>query len=509
MVASSVSHPSTYNGTGRPAQISSYDPISGQHLGDVPNNSPEAVRAAVMRARAAQPLWQALGVRQRAMMLRVFTDMLWQRMAVVADWIRQETGKNLSGAYLEIANLDALMVYLQGNAEHILATQTRPAMLPLMQTGNLHHEPYGVVGALTPWNYPLFNAFCDILPALVAGNTVVMKPSEFTSLVALKVAEVMYAAGVPRDVFIVMTGDGATGAALVDYVDYVALTGSTTTGRKVALRCAERLIPCCLELGGKDPLIVLEDANIKMAAISTLRGALDNAGQMCISTKRVYVVQAVYQRYIEHLLRFAHQLQIGTAADLDIHMGSLTTERELLRTEAHVADAVARGARLVWGGKRRPDLGPLFYEPAILTEVNHTMQVMNDETFGPVIPIVCVADAAEAIRLANDSEFGLSASIYTGDVARGKQLANQLECGDVNINETQNVAGAHALPWGGRKLSGLGRRGGPEGLLRFVQTKAVLVDQQIAKPYKFVIVDTLLLRAAAVLRVLRHYLPFL
>jgi succinate-semialdehyde dehydrogenase / glutarate-semialdehyde dehydrogenase len=495
--------------TARPNMIDVRNPISGALVGSVPNSTADDLRAAVARARAAQPAWAALSVQTRATMLRVWTAAMWARRDALIELIRAETGKNHTGAWIEIANMELLGVYYHRNSAPVLRPQTRRAPVPLVQWTRVYYQPYGVVGALTPWNYPLYNAFCDILPALIAGNTVVMKPSELTPLTALKAAEMLYDAGVPRDVLIVVTGDGATGAALVDEVDYVTLTGSSATGRKVAKRCGERLIPYTLELGGKDPLIVLDDANVELAASGTLSGALENAGQMCISTKRVYVTAGIYDLYLERVQHYAAQLRIGHQDDWETHIGSLTAEREVARVEDHVADAISKGATLIYGGKRRPDLGPLFYEPAILTNVTHEMRIMREETFGPVIPIVKVRDADEAIRMANDSEYGLSSSIYTGDLANGERLALKIASGDVNINRSQMVAAAHDLPWGGYKQSGIGRRGGPEGLLRFVQTHSVLVDSTIGSLPGLTLVNFSVKAMVYVMRVLRDWLPWI
>lgn len=487
-------------------EIDVLNPVTGQSIGTIPVTTVDQVRQAAERARAAQPAWEALGVKTRASLLRRWADLLWddQQNAIVI--IRRETGKTQLGAWEEVAVIETTVSYYQKNAPRMLRPQRRRTAVLGRQTARVYYKPHGVAGFITPWNYPLNNAFIDLIPALIAGNTVLQKPSEITPFTSIYAIELMHKAGIPKDVIQVLPGGGATGAALVDVVDYISFTGSTATGKKIAVRAAERLIPCSLELGGKDPMIVLNDADVDLAAAETIVGAVgENSGQVCISTERVYVEDGIYDRYIERLKYYANQLQIG----MDGEIGSLTNARELQRSEAQVEDALAKGAQLIYGGKRRPELGPLFYEPAILTNVNHSMDVMREETFGPVIPVMRVKDAAEAIRLANDSEYGLSASILTKDLKRGEQLATQIQSGDVHINTTHWIFGTPDLPMGGVKNSGLGRRGGPEGLLRFVKTQSILVDNLLFQKPALVRIDGLLLKAALIMRNIRRAFPFL
>jgi succinate-semialdehyde dehydrogenase/glutarate-semialdehyde dehydrogenase len=499
----------TRNGTVGQDEIAVKNPITGAKIGDIPVMSADEVRAAVARARAAQPAWNARGAKERADLLRKWADLLWDDQKTALEKIRAETGKNEIGAWLEVVVIDTVVSYYSHHAPKLLKPQTRRSLFPGKHTARVYYKPHGVAGFITPWNYPLNNAFVDLIPALIAGNTVVLKPSEVTPYTALYALELMYRAGIPRDVIQAVTGDGRTGAALVDEVDYISFTGSTATGRKIAMRAAERLIPCSLELGGKDPLIILKDVDLDLAASGTLIGALENAGQVCISTERVYVEDAIYDSFIERIKHYADQLNIGSGDGYDVHVGSLTNERELLRSEAQVQDAVAKGARIVYGGKRRPDLGPLFFEPTILANVNHDMAVMREETFGPLIPIMRVSDAEEAIRLANDSEYGLSAAVFTKDLKRGEQLATRIESGDVCVNTTQWTFGTPSLPMGGVKNSGMGRRNGPEGLLRFVKPQSVLIDNHLmTRPY-LTLGDPRAIKIFLLLRSLRRQLPFL
>jgi acyl-CoA reductase-like NAD-dependent aldehyde dehydrogenase len=373
----------------------------------------------------------------------------------------------------------------------------------------VYYKPHGVVGFITPWNYPLLNAFNDLIPALIAGNTVVLKPSEVTPFTAEYGLNLMYQVGIPRDVIQMVTGDGRTGEALIDSVDFISFTGSTATGRKVAVRAAERLIPYSLELGGKDPLIVLKDADLDLAASGALTGAMENAGQTCISIERVYVEAPVYDQFVSRILEYAQRMKLGAEDDFDTHVGSLTNERELRRTEEHVRDALEKGARVLFGGKPRPDLGRLFFEPTVLVDVDHSMKVMQEETFGPLLPIMRVRDADEAVRMANDNEYGLSACIYTRDLKRGEQLATRIDSGDVVLNRPQMTFGTLAVPMGGVKNSGVGRRNGPEGLLRFVKPQSIVVDRALLAKPALIQADPMTRLGVDVMRVARRWLPFL
>lgn len=491
------------------AAIEVRNPVTGEVIGSVPQNGPDDVRAAVERGRAALSGWEARGARSRARLIRLWADELWRSSETIVRTNRRETGKNDTGALLEMLVLDYVLEYYANRAPRLLRPRRRKVLFPLVQYAWVHYRPYGVVGFITPWNYPYLNAFLDVVPALAAGNAVVIKPSEITPFTALLAAEIAYRVGIPRDVLQIVTGDGRTGAALVDEVDFVAVTGSTATGRKVAVRAAERLIPCSLELGGKDPLIVLEDADVEIVASAVVQGSLENAGQVCVGTERVYVLDAIYNRFIDRLCHHTQRMKVGADDGLDVHMGSLTNEREVERCEQQVANALAKGARLLCGGHRLPHLGPRFYAPTILVDVDHTMDVMRDETFGPLIPVMRVSSAAEAIRLANDSHYGLSSAIYTRDLRRGEQLARLIEAGDASINRTQFVIATPSLPSGGVKQSGIGRRNGPEGLLRFVRTQSILVDRMWVSRPGLTLLDPTLYRLAKLQRMLRRWIPWL
>jgi len=490
------------------ATISVQNPVTGEMVGTVPNLTPEQVREVVERARAAQPAWEARGNRGRARLVRLWGEELWRERQPMMRTIRSESGKNEVGALLEMTVLDVVIDYYAHYAPKLLRPEKRRPLFPLLQYATIFYKPYGVTGFLTPWNYPYLNGLMDVVPALVAGKTVVIKASEITPFTVLQAVQIAHRVGIPQDVIQVVPGDGQTGSALVDTVDCIHLTGSTGTGRKVAQRAAERLIPYSLELGGKDPLIVLEDADIELAAVSTLRSALENSGQVCVSTERVYVVEAVYDQFVRYLCEYAPKLVIGPGDGLDIHIGSMTNEREIIRCEQQIKDAERKGAHIIFGGKRRPDLGPLFFEPTILIDVDHTMEIMREETFGPLVPVMRVKNSEEAIRLANDSRFGLSGAVFTHDLKMGERVARRINSGDISVNRTQIGVATPSIPSGGQKESGVGRRGGREGLMRFVAPQTVVVDRMWMNKPILTLLDPMQWRLFRLSRVLRRFLPF-
>lgn len=500
---------SSKNGTHTREMIDVKNPVNLQIIGQIPVTSRQEVEDAVERARFAQKAWGALSIAERAKLLQNWGDLLWERQETAIRTIRRETGKPDSGGFLELMVVDTVITYYAQNAARILAPKLRKSQFPLVQTAKVFYKPHGVVGIISPWNYPFLLPFMDLIPALIAGNTILLKPSEVTPFSAEIGVELMYEAGIPRDVIQVIHGDGRTGSAVVDLVDYVAFTGSTEVGRIVAKRCAERLIPYSMELGGKDASIVLNDADVDLTATGLLRGAFENAGQVCISVERAYVETGIYEKLVERVQHYAAQMTLGAGDGMDIHMGSMTNTVELERTEAHIQDALKKGAKLVYGGKRRPDLGPLFFEPTVLVDVDHSMDIMKEETFGPVLPIMKVSNVDEAVRLANDSRYGLSASIFTRDLKRGEQIALRLDTGDVSINRTQMAVGTPSLPTGGQRESGVGRRNGPEGIVKYCATQSVLIDNQFGQKPELLLLDPLTLTLVKVLRQVRRFLPFI
>ncbi|MBC8100697.1 MAG: aldehyde dehydrogenase family protein [Armatimonadetes bacterium] len=489
--------------------IAVHNPVTGALLGELSSATAAEVQAAVARARSAQRIWQAVSLKNRLRLIEQLGDALWAQQRAAMDVIRAETGRNDTGALSEIIATVNLTYWLKHHAPRILQAERRRALFPMVNRAKVYHKPYGVVGAITPWNYPLLLVYIDVLPALAAGNTVVIKPSEIAPYSAQYVLDLMNEIGFPLDTVQIVNGDSKTGAALIACVDFVSFTGSTAVGAKIATQAAARMIPYCLELGGKGAMIVLKDADLDWAAHQALLAATESTGQMCISVERVYVEAPIYDAFIEKVRGLAHSWKISAENGLDVHIGSMTTARGLERVEQQVADAVAKGAKLVYGGKRRPDIGPLFYEPAVLAACDHTMAVMTEETFGPVLPIMCVQNEAEAVRLANNSLYGLSSSIYTRDLKRAEHLAMQLETGDVGINRTVGVAASPELPWGGRKHSGVGRRGGREGLLRFTVPQSVYIETTLGSKPSLQLLDPLTLRASTLLMRLRKHMPFI
>jgi succinate-semialdehyde dehydrogenase/glutarate-semialdehyde dehydrogenase len=337
-------------------------------------------------------------------------------------------------------------------------------------------EPYGVVGIISPWNYPFSIPATEALAALVAGNAVVLKPSEFTSLVALELESLLHAAGVPENIFQVVVGDGATGAALLHSrggpgIDKLVFTGSVATGKRIAVAAAERLLPVVLELGGKDPMLVLDDADVDVASSAAVWGAFLNAGQTCLSVERCYVHRSLYDAFLKACIEKTKKLNVGPGLDRETDVGPMIHERQLQIVESHVDDSVARGARVLAGGSRLPELGKNVYQPTVLADVTHEMRIMREETFGPVLPVMAFDSDEEAVRLANDTEFGLAASVWSRDRARGERLARRIQAGTVMVNDVVSCFGISEAPHGGVKSSGVGRSNGRFGLEEMVRPK--------------------------------------
>jgi len=461
--------------------IASMNPATGETLRELACATEPQVREAVARARAAQPAWFALGVHKRAEVLREFQYLLHEKRYEIATALTREAGK----PYVEALTIEVLVVldsarfYIE-NAYSLLRDERLSHGNLAMKTksGRIVREPYGVIGIISPWNYPLSTPATESLAALVAGNAVVVKPSEFTSLIALELAGLFYSAGVPKDVFQVVVGDGSTGAAFANAeIDKLIFTGSVGTGKRIAQAAGERLLPVVLELGGKDPMVVLDDADIDVASSGAVWGAFMNAGQTCLSVERCYVHQNIFERFVAACVSKTTQLRVGNGMDPQSDMGPMIHERQLRIVEQQVEDARAHGARVLTGGKRLSDLGPTFYAPTVLTDVTHEMRVMREETFGPVLPIMPFSTDEEAVKLANDSEFGLAASIWTRDRGRGEALARRLHAGTVQVNDAVSCFGISEAPHGGVKSSGIGRTHGRFGLDEMVRIKYVAIDR--------------------------------
>ncbi|HLK10984.1 MAG TPA: succinic semialdehyde dehydrogenase [Candidatus Binatia bacterium] len=454
------------------------NPATGERIAQYPAADREAVEAAVARARRAQPGWAALSFAERARMLRRLRDLLVDRKDRIAEVVSGETGKPrhdvLTNELLIVC--DGIGFWGRRAARWLADEPARPHLM-LNKRAYVSYRPHGVVGIIGPWNFPFSLTIGEAIPALMAGNGVVIKPSEVTPQSALFGCELAVEAGLPPGILQAVVGYGDAGTHLVDLADMICFTGSVETGRKVAARCGQLLKPVTLELGGKDPMLVLRDADLERAANACVYGALANAGQVCISVERVYVEAPVYDAFVAKVVEKVRQVRQGVPDGSPMEVGAMTFPPQIEKVERHVRDAVARGARVLAGGRRRSDLPGLFYEPTVLVDVTHEMEVMRDETFGPVIPIMRVADAEEAVRLANDSRYGLDASVWTRDRARGARVARRIESGAVCVNDVMVNFAVPEIPMGGVKESGIGHRHGPEGIRKFCAQQAVVIDR--------------------------------
>jgi succinate-semialdehyde dehydrogenase/glutarate-semialdehyde dehydrogenase len=462
-------------------RIASVNPATGEVLGELDSAGPAEVRAAITQARAAQPEWNARGMQERIRILRRFQRILLARKNDIARRITQETGKPSIEALLTevLVVLDAAR-FLIDNAYAILKEENLPHGNLAMKSkaGRVLHEPFGVIGIISPWNYPFSIPATETLAALVAGNAVVLKPSELTPVIAIELQTLLREAGVPEKVFQVLPGNAATGADLVaGEIDKLVFTGSVATGRRIAEVAATKLLPVLLELGGKDAMLVLEDADIDVASSGAVWGAFMNAGQTCLSIERCYVHQSLYSAFADACCEKAKKLRVGNGMDPATEIGPLINERQLRVVEAQVEDARQRGARVLAGGVRLPEIGPTYFAPTVLTNVDHTMRLIQEETFGPLLPIMKFDDDAEGVRLANDSSFGLAASVWTKDRAHGQRVARQIKAGTVMINDAVSCFGISEAPHGGVKTSGIGRAHGCWGLLEMVRVKYIADDR--------------------------------
>ena len=472
-------------GDGAAGAIAVANPATGETIATVPDLDAAGVADLARAARAAQSGWADAGFRGRAEVLLAARRRLLEEGERVVETICAETGRPADETqFAELSYALAALEFWAKMAPAYLADEEVRSASPFVRGRRLvvRYAPLGLVGVIGPWNYPLNNSFGDCIPALAAGNSVVLKPSEVTPLTSLLMAEMLAEVGLPDGVFSVATGRGATGAALVDEADMVMFTGSVATGKEVMARAARTLTPVSLELGGNDPMIVLADADLERAANAAVAYGMSNSGQVCISVERIYVEEAVHDEFVDRLRARVEALRQGPPGPPgSVDVGAIIFGPQLELIDAHVRDAVSKGARVVVGGSPRSGPGR-FYEPTVLVGADHTMRCMTEETFGPTLPVMRVADAEEAVRLANDGPYGLQASVWTRDVERGEALARRVEAGVCCVNDAQLNYAALELPMGGWKASGLGSRHGADGIRKYCKRQSILITPAHASP---------------------------
>jgi succinate-semialdehyde dehydrogenase/glutarate-semialdehyde dehydrogenase len=461
--------------------LESVNPATGEVVTRIEPTPVTALPAVVARARAVQREWAGQPLSSRCGLLQRLSEVMFERRGEIADLVTRESGKpRVEALFADVlVSLDAAR-YFAEHAEALLRSEIVPHHNLAMKAkrGRLHYEPYGVIGMISPWNYPLAIPMGQAITAVVAGNAVVMKPSELTPCCGALVGELFAQAGFPADLVQIIQGRGEVGKAFVEAApDKIIFTGSVATGRRVAEACAGKLIPCVLELGGKDAMIVLDDADIEVASSAAVWGSFTNCGQACLSVERIYVVQEIAEKFTERCVAKTKLLKVGPGTEPDTEVGPMIRAAQVDRMEEILSDAVSRGARILAGGHRLPELGPCFFEPTVVTDVTHSMRLMQEETFGPMLALRTVANEEEAVRMANDSPFGLSASIWTSDNVRGRKLAAQVRAGAVMINDVASYYGIAEAPHGGCGASGWGKTHSRFGLLELVQAKYVDEDR--------------------------------
>jgi succinate-semialdehyde dehydrogenase / glutarate-semialdehyde dehydrogenase len=459
-------------GTGTAATLA---PYTGEVLVDLPQCTDADVTAAFARARVAQRAWAGRPVRERAKIILKFHDLLLARQDEIMDLIQAENGKARRDAFLEVADVANTARYYARTVGGLLKDSRRTGLLPGLTATRELRQPKGVVVVISPWNYPLSLGAGDSIPALLAGNAVVQKPDNQTALTALWVLDIAREAGLPADLWQMVLGRGSEiGQALTDNADYLMFTGSTATGKRMARAAGERLIGCSMELGGKNPMLVLDDADLDRTVPGAVRACFSSSGQLCVSIERMYVQDGIYDQFVPRFVEAVKAMSIGAAFDYSADMGSLTSAEQVAAITAHVADAKANGATVLAGGTARPDLGPFFYEPTVLTDVPPGAKCFGDETFGPLVSLYRFSDLDDAIARANDTTYGLNASVWTKSVRTGRDVGARLHAGTVNVNEGYAAAwGSVDAPMGGVGESGVGRRHGSEGLLKYTEAKTV------------------------------------
>jgi acyl-CoA reductase-like NAD-dependent aldehyde dehydrogenase len=467
------------------------NPATGELITTIPVMGAAELAAMAARAREAQSGWEALGYDGRGRIMRRAQKWMLDNSDRVLDAVVAETGKTHEDAQIsDFGYTVSALGFWAKEAEKYLADERVPSWNNPVAAGKklvIRYAPVGLVGVIGPWNYPIANSFGDCIPAMMAGNTVILKPSEVTPLSSLLMADMLRECGLPENVFQVATGDGKTGAALIANVDCVMFTGSSRTGKAVMKAAAEALVPCYLELGGKDPMIVCADANLERAANAAAFYSMNNAGQVCISVERCYVEEPIYDEFVAKVLENVRGLRQGVPTGVGtVDVGAVIFPPQLDIVEDHVKDAVDKGAKILTGGHSVSGPGR-FFEPTVLVDVDHSMKCMTDETFGPTLPIMKIADSEEGVRLANDSNYGLQASVWTKDTNKGEALARRIEAGVVCVNDAQINYTALNLPMGGWKTSGLGTRHGAAGIRKYTKVQSLLVTKRALKrePFMF------------------------
>jgi len=461
--------------------IPSIDPATGKILSQFEKTQPGALPGILVRARVAQSAWCAVPIEKRCAQLRVLRERMMVSRDVLADVVVAESGKpRVEALFADLFVALDTAEYFSKHGARLLRPERVPhhSSAGKAKSGRLVYEPVGVIGIISSWNYPLAIPLSQIIPAVVAGNAVVCKTSDFTPQCGALIDKLFADAGFPKNLVTVIQGGGEVGQGLIDAApDKIIFTGSVATGRRVAEACAKKLIPSVLELGGKDAMIVLADANLDVAASAAVWGSYTNCGQVCLSVERLFVEQAIEEKFLALCVEKTKKLRLGPGCDPATDVGPLIRPQHAQRMSDLVNDAVARGARVLCGGKPRPDLGPNFFGPTVIAGVNSSMRLFQEETFGPILAMQTVKDVEEAIASANDSTFALAASVWTSDAKRGQAIAGRLRAGAVMVNDAISYFGIAEAPHGGCGASGWGRTHGKAGLLEMVQTKYIDVDR--------------------------------
>ncbi|KAF0961280.1 succinic semialdehyde dehydrogenase [Rhodococcus sp. T7] len=449
--------------------------FTGKELATVPVGTAQDAQDAIARARVAQKQWAARPVTERAAIFHRYRDLVLENRDALMDMAQAETGKSRAAAQEEVLDISMTARHYARVAPKLLRPRRISGMLPGLTKTVVRYQPKGVVGVISPWNYPMTLAVSDAVAALLAGNAVVLKPDSQTPYCALACVDLLYQAGLPRDLFAVVPGPGSVvGTALVENTEYLMFTGSSATGQLLAEQAGRRLIGFSAELGGKNPMIVTAGANLREVTDVAVRACYSNSGQLCISIERIYVEESIAPEFTRMFGERVRNMKLGAGYDFGIEMGSLVSEDQVKAVSSHVDDAVVKGATVVAGGKARPDLGPLFYEPTVLTGVPEDAECYRDETFGPLVSIYPVADVDEAVERANDTEYGLNASVWAGTKAEGEAIAARIHAGTVNVDEGYAPAwGSTGAPMGGMGVSGVGRRHGEDGLLKYTEPQTI------------------------------------